>query len=92
MLPYTETGDKHYGVSMENYQRCRQKEPPHSFDFAQDGEPVVLGTPYGEPLADVSYLEMVPLRLAPLSSECDLLDQHPHRPKGTLGGGHNPVN
>ncbi len=65
MLPYTETGDKHYGVSMENYQRCRQKEPPH--------------------LADVLYLEMVPLRLAPL-------DQHPHRPKGTLGGGHNPVN
>ncbi len=59
--------------------------PPHSFDFAQpclpagrDGEPV-------EPLADVLYLEMVPLRLVPL-------DQHPHRPKGTLGGGHNPVN
>ena len=59
--------------------------PPHSFDFAQDGEPV-------EPLADVLYLEMVPLRLALLSSECDPLDQHPHRPKGTLGGGHNPVN
>ncbi len=66
--------------------------PPHSFDFAQpclpagrDGEPV-------EPLADVLYLEMVPLRLTPLSSECDLLDQHPHRPKGTLGGGHNTVN
>jgi len=43
-------------------------------------------------LADVLYLEMVPLRLTPLSSECDPLDQHPHRPKGTLGGGHNPVN
>jgi len=73
--------------------------PPHSFDFAQpclpagrDGEPVVLGTPYGEPLVDVLYLEMMPLRLAPLSSECDPLYQHPHRPKGTLGGGHNPVN
>ena len=62
MLPYTETGDKHYGVSMENYQRCCQKGTTaflrlrSALPAGRDGEPV-------EPLADVSYLEMVPLRL-----------------------------